>query len=167
MANIPHKSKDATEEALTAIQEALSLRQQGEAPPVTADLFPDEQPDRSAPRRAANDDRASIGAILQALHRKPARLPDVIAGIASAVWVAGGLTGALLFRPDCRAPLPVRAPALPPSPPLPPRSPCRSSSSSCSPTCSAARRSCGWSPNPWPRWRCGWRSRKRSRASRS
>ena len=53
MANIPQKSKDATEEALTAIQEALSLRQQGEAPPVTADLFPDEQPSRrrAAPRR--------------------------------------------------------------------------------------------------------------------
>ncbi len=53
MANIPHKSKDATEEALTAIQEALSLRQQGETPPVTADLFPDEQSDRkrAAPRR--------------------------------------------------------------------------------------------------------------------
>ena len=102
MANIPQKSKDATEEALTAIQEALNLRP-GEplASPAIADLFPDEQSsDENAPRRAANDDRASIGAILQALHRRPARLPYVIASGAAAVWVAGGLIAALLFRPE-------------------------------------------------------------------
>ncbi len=102
MANIPQKSKDATEEALTAIQEALSLHQQpgSEAQPVP-NLFPDEQPAaEAAPRRAANDDRASIGATLQALQRRPARLPYIIAGIASAVWAGGGLIGALLFRPE-------------------------------------------------------------------
>ena len=103
MANIPQKSKDATDQALTAIQDALSLREEprSEASPVIADLFPDDQrAEEGAPRRAANDDRASIGAILQALHRKPARLPYLIAGSASAVWVAGGLVGALLFRAE-------------------------------------------------------------------
>src|SRR5512135_114964 len=105
MANIPQKSKDATEEALTAIQEALSLRQEprteprAEASPVVADLFPDEQrAEEGAPRRAANDDRASIGAILQALHGRPARLPFLIAGAASAAWVVLGLISALVFR---------------------------------------------------------------------
>ncbi len=114
MANIPHKSKDATEEALSAIQEALSLRQQeprAETPPTsaTADLFQDEQQraewsaEENAPRRAANDDRASIGQLLQTLHRRPARLPYMVATVAAAVWAGGGLIAAWLFRPELEA----------------------------------------------------------------
>ena len=94
MANNPQKTKDAAEEALSAIQEALSLRPPdprsvtplGTAePPVTADLFhePSQPSDDGAPRRAANDDRASIGQILQTLHRRPNRLPYIIAGARS------------------------------------------------------------------------------------
>jgi hypothetical protein len=93
MANIPQKSKDATEEALTAIQEALNMRPPDPRPasgtdsddrlqsPPNADLFQEDTQARdwiteeSAPRRAANDDRASIGQILQALHGRHARLP--------------------------------------------------------------------------------------------
>jgi len=107
MANIPQKSKDATEEALSAIQEALSLRQQDARPdasPAIADLFQDQQPaEDNAPRRAANDDRASIGVILQALHRRPARLPFIVATAAAAVWAGGGLIAALLFRPELQS----------------------------------------------------------------
>ena len=89
MANIPHKSKDATEEALSAIQEALSLRQQeprAETPPAsaTADLFQDEQQraewsaEENAPRRAANDDRAS--------HRPNAGRRCIAARPACPIW---------------------------------------------------------------------------------
>jgi len=106
MANIPQKSKDATEEALSAIQEALSLRQpdqRADAEPPHADLFQDELPAEDVPRRAANDDRASIGAILQALHGRPARLPYIIAGAASGAWVLLGVISALVFRPELQA----------------------------------------------------------------
>ena len=103
MANIPQKSKDVTEEALTAIQEALNMRQQDLHPasgtdnddrlqsPANADLFQEDAHARdwpteeSAPRRAANDDRASIGQILQALHGRHARLPYLVAGAAAAL----------------------------------------------------------------------------------
>src|ERR1700694_4253562 len=82
MANNPQKSNDPTQETLAAIQDALSVRsndprafadsEQGHAPrpPVTADLFhqnsqnPDWAAEDSSPRRAANDDRATIGQIL-------------------------------------------------------------------------------------------------------
>ena len=104
MANIPQKSQDATAEAMTAIQEALSLRHEPPRPepPTTTDLFGDE-PAEDARRRPANDDRASIGAILQALHGRPARLPYIIAAAVSAVWLIGGVITALLFRPELQA----------------------------------------------------------------
>ena len=57
---------------------------------------------------------------------------------------------------------PARRARLSPSVPSRP-SCCRSSSSTCSPRSSAARRRCARSPNPWPPWRCGWRSRRRRR----
>src|SRR5258706_1139478 len=102
MANTPKKSKDPTEVALSAIQDALDMRE-GEARPGAADrrepmraptdddLFMDPAggaPEREAPpRRAANDDRANIGQVLQTLQRRPARTPYVIAGLFSALWV--------------------------------------------------------------------------------
>ena len=108
MANKPNKTKDPTEVALSAIQDALDMRDpqgMGTARDVRApsddDLFMEahgappareERPTRAASSSlastfAANDDRASIGQILQTLQRKPARTPYVVAGIFSAAWV--------------------------------------------------------------------------------
>src|SRR5215469_8623827 len=105
MANIPKKSKDPTEVALTAIQDALDMRDgdprngtAAQREPVRGladdDLFAEpaapplreERPARSA-TLAANDDRANIGQILQSLQRRPARTPYWIAGIFSGAWV--------------------------------------------------------------------------------
>ena len=81
MANFPQKSKDATQEALSAIQDALSVRQSDPRNPddaaATADLFHEEAPawagDDKSQLRAANDDRANIGQILQTLRSPIAR----------------------------------------------------------------------------------------------
>ncbi len=100
MANTPQKTKDATEEALNAIQEALSIRPAETRPspsfgPAEAsltdtppphepgDLFPHGD---ATPRRAANDDRIGIGQILQALRHRPSRGPYVVAGVAGFIW---------------------------------------------------------------------------------
>src|SRR5664280_1065776 len=126
MANIPQKSPDPTEEALIAIREALVTDQPERlaAPPVppasdsdpaqsqpsaTADLFNEEpQPgawdsDGSLTRRAANDDRASLGQILQAIHGRPARLPYIVASVAAFIWTAGCLTTAYLYGGELQA----------------------------------------------------------------
>jgi Apolipoprotein A1/A4/E domain len=122
MANIPQKSKDATEEALSAVQDALNVRPP-ETPPVAsttesetasppdsqnAELFPQETPvgwpvGEAGPRRAANDDRAGIGQILQTLRHPPARGPYMAAGIAGFIWVAGGLALALMYAGEMRS----------------------------------------------------------------
>ncbi len=108
MANTPQKTKDATEEALTAIQEALSIRPAetrpgpsfgpAEASPTDTpprepgDLFPHDGPQAgwqagdTAPRRAANDDRIGIGQILQALRHRSSRGPYIAAGVAGFIW---------------------------------------------------------------------------------
>src|SRR6266852_3720697 len=97
MANSPKKVQDPTEAALSAIQEALSVRATESPPseprteippesstseptlpeprlrPTSAPAFPAAEDryesaaapeDRASPRRAANDDRQSIGQIL-------------------------------------------------------------------------------------------------------
>src|SRR6476646_9585236 len=124
MANIPQKSKDATEEALSAIQEALNIR-----PPETrtgtsfgptadsdvvspltqqaADLFPPEAPPGwptgdTTPRRAANDDRAGIGQILQTLRHRSSRAPYIAAAVGGFIWVVGGLAIASLYGTEMR-----------------------------------------------------------------
>ena len=102
MANTPQKTKDATEEALNAIQEALSIRPAETRPAPSfgpgevgftetqpphdpaADLFPGD----TAPRRAANDDRIGVGQILQALRHRSSRGPYVAAGVAGFIWAA-------------------------------------------------------------------------------
>src|SRR5215813_12526676 len=133
MANNPRKIKDPTEAALSAIQDALNLRETpspapvrpGEPsipePPASArpatrtpamdeELFRDSNqlslpgvPEPGQQRRAANDDRQSVGQILQALQQRPSRTPYVLAFLLSLVWavvaVAAGLT---VFPTDLR-----------------------------------------------------------------
>ena len=108
MAKTPRKTQDPTQAALSAIEEALQI---GEDSPTAEVAMPeDRRPPASlpqgpvmdepvAPRRrparrieryapsAANDDRQTVGQILQALHGRPPRMPYYVAGIASAWWV--------------------------------------------------------------------------------
>ena len=116
MAKTPNKAKDATEEAMSAIQEALKVRDaemksapartarpvrppETEArpdpaaragriasPPTDDDLFGDVRIGNE-PRRAANDDWKSMGQILQSLQPRAARTGYIAAAIGSLVWV--------------------------------------------------------------------------------
>src|SRR5882672_2575805 len=117
MANHPKKMKDPTEAALSAIQEALNIRD--DAPTIVAepvatvkpnqserrrnnraastehDLFKDESADQepagdpqTSVRRAANDDRESIGQILRTLQRRPPRTSYVLATVFTVAWAA-------------------------------------------------------------------------------
>src|SRR6266436_3760957 len=130
MGNTPKKMQDPTEAALSAIQDALNLR---EGEPEAAPVEPPEPPaavepisaaretrrrtrsnpaaideekffseatasarevsvdEPPSPRRAANDDRQSVGQILQTLQRRPSRAPYLIAGLFGLVWAAIGL----------------------------------------------------------------------------
>ena len=121
MANNPQKAKDATEEALSAIQEALNVRapEAGASPdpdkelaspvtPAPADLFPQDtsQPwplGETTPRRAANDDRVGIGQILQTLRHRSSRTPYVAAAVGGFIWIVGGLAIASLYAAEMRA----------------------------------------------------------------
>ena len=125
MANSPKKTIDPTEAALSAIQEALNIHDDEEpaaaAPEPASDRHPVEhkapvvdQPtfhERfeadpvgtvQAPG-AANDDRQSIGQILQALQRRPARTSYFIAAIFSAAWVIGCLALSWAYLPGLLA----------------------------------------------------------------
>ena len=120
MANTPKKMKDPTEAALSAIQDALSVRDTAPEP-VIPPAPPSTRPDEPAPeqpwrtvraaavkeeafddelhraedqgslRRPANDDRESIGQILRSLQRRPARTSYVVATVFAVVWVLAGL----------------------------------------------------------------------------
>ena len=119
MANNPKKVKDPTEVALSAIQEALNIsdttvdpnrnslgnelapQTSPSAPPPYSDMSfdtrgsaerpvfdPIEEP--RSPRRAANDDRETIGQILQAIQKgSPARSVYTLATVFGRVWVLG------------------------------------------------------------------------------
>src|SRR5882724_8645448 len=116
MANNPKKVKDPTEVALSAIQEALNISDvsvtdnnrgsvRGDAAPASPSATPSFEPsfdvgnDRPifepieeprATRRAANDDRETIGQILQAIQKgRPARGAYAVASIFAAVWLVG------------------------------------------------------------------------------
>src|SRR5438132_7857857 len=119
MANNPKKVKDPTEVALSAIQEALNISDatvdtsrnsihNEVAPPTISASAPSysEAPfdkrssaDRQAfdsieeprsPRRAANDDRETIGQILQAIQKgRPARSVYTLATVFAGVWLVG------------------------------------------------------------------------------
>ncbi len=131
MAINPQKAKDPTEEALSAIEEALNVGDSGapaprletsrvdEAPPDqphaqpasaaaapgTADLFGAEREteasgEEALQRRAANDDRASVGQLLQALQRRPSRAPYAVATGIAALWAIGAIAFAYFFRTE-------------------------------------------------------------------
>jgi hypothetical protein len=121
MANSPKKSKDPTELALSAIEDALSVRDTAREtastprrePALTAPVEREEpvrrtraaqldaterrrfdrtpvEPafdDTSATRKAANDDRESVGNILRALQRRPSKTPFIVAWLFTACWI--------------------------------------------------------------------------------
>src|SRR5690348_10365126 len=116
MANNPKKVKDPTEVALSAIQEALNINdasapepsERNDAAPQTGagapaafdtvsfDVRPAERPiyepmdEPQPPRRPANDDRETIGQLLQALQKgRPARSFYRLATMFAAVWIVG------------------------------------------------------------------------------
>src|ERR1700733_8261103 len=125
MANNPKKVKDPTEVALSAIQEALNIgdapmsdNSRGSMhsePPLMSSATPstydepsfDTRPSNDRPvfnpvegprpsRRAANDDRETIGQILQAIQKgRPARNVYTLATLFTVVWVVGA--GLLTF----------------------------------------------------------------------
>src|SRR5689334_6137901 len=128
MANYPKKMNDPTEAALSAIQEALNVHEEDQQPAspatATADLFtaptesPQQAPDGSvikmqsdtaastadvAAGRAANDDQQSIGQILHALQRRPARTSYFVAALFSAAWIVGCLGLSLAYLSDLHA----------------------------------------------------------------
>src|SRR5262245_29922255 len=134
MANTPKKMKDPTEAALSAIQDALSVRdtptepQPVISPPsprpeepapeqpwrtvrttsVKEEMFDDEvrrTEDQGSLRRPANDDRESIGQILRSLQRRPARTSYVVATVFAVVWVLAGLMLGWMYLPDLKASL--------------------------------------------------------------
>src|SRR5947209_18712419 len=124
MANTPKKIKDPTEAALSAIQDALSARDAAAeaqaasppAPPVSAAEELQWPGVSSAPeadghqaegqifsRRAANDDRESIGN-MRALQR-PAGTSYVTATVFAGVWVLAGLVLGWIYLPEMRTAL--------------------------------------------------------------
>ncbi len=163
MANNPKRIQDPTEAAMSAIQEALNLREDPPAaasrrkpsrhrrPRPAADPFANmtadveaERPARRRParsdardrrrpvspgyretaagretfgrgpapadleevkpaQRAANDDRQSVGQVLQSMQRRPSRAPYMAAFFLSIAWVALGLfIGVSYFGTDLR-----------------------------------------------------------------
>jgi Apolipoprotein A1/A4/E domain len=132
MANNPKKVKDPTEVALSAIQEALNISDSatdtgrgpvrddaappippvtpayGEAPFETRasndrPIFDTIEEPRSA-RRAANDDRETIGQILQAIQKgRPARNVYTLATLFAGVWVLGCGLLTISFLPALQA----------------------------------------------------------------
>src|SRR4051795_5151990 len=129
MANNPKKVKDPTEVALSAIQEALNIsdvnvdssrNSMGSelAPPTMPSSSPgysdapvdtrpsparqsfDQLDEPRSPRRAANDDRETIGQILQAIQKgSPARSVYTLATVFGGVWVLGCVLLTISFLP--------------------------------------------------------------------
>ncbi len=140
MANYPKKMTDPTEAALSAIQEALNLQQDEEqaesqpegmadllsgpaesglpsepAEPVSDDLFAADaigaRDLAGTAARAANDDQQSIGQILHALQRRPARSSYFVATAFSVAWIVGCLSLSFAYLSEINAALgPGRSP---------------------------------------------------------
>ena len=133
MANNPKKIVDPTEAALSAIQEALRVRDDDDEAPLAqpeamsdptggiADHWRDAPPlppplltsdeqigsRNSDPRtfRAANDDQQSIGQVLQALQNRPARTSYFMAAIFSVAWIIGCVALSWAYLSDLDAAL--------------------------------------------------------------
>ena len=133
MANNPKKIVDPTEAALSAIQEALKIRDEEEQPdqgqanaetlgdsaagiwrdapsaPLAATPFDgDEIGARASDTRAfpaANDDQQSIGQILQALQNRPVRTSYFVAAVFSVAWIVGCLALSWAYLADLNAAL--------------------------------------------------------------
>jgi len=131
MANNPKKVKDPTEVALSAIQEALNIGEstdsnrgavRNDAAPASSSASPafDEPSFDTRPgaeratfesieeprpmRRAANDDRETIGQILQAIQKgRPARNAYTVATLFAGVWILGAIVLTVSFLPSLRA----------------------------------------------------------------
>src|SRR5260370_34892526 len=133
MANNPKKVKDPTEVALSAIQEALNISDvnavddgrssaRSDVTPANMSSTPDynepafdtrpsvdrpifdpiEEP--RATRRAANDDRETIGQILQAIQKgRPARNVATLATLFAGVWILGAALLTFSFLPSLQA----------------------------------------------------------------
>src|SRR5450432_1086226 len=132
MANNPKKAKDPTEVALSAIQEALNISDvapadnarssvRSDVEPASSSTSPyDDNPFEPRPsnerpmfepieeprssRRAANDDRETIGQILQAIQKgRPARGMYTTFSIVAALWLAGCALLTFSFLPSLQA----------------------------------------------------------------
>ena len=140
MANTPKKVKDPTEDALSAIQEALNINDGAAAdnnrgsarsesvsvggasptfdestfdtrdtrdsrdtrPGNDRQVFAMEEP--RAARRPANDDRETIGQILQAIQKgRPARNVYTLATLFTGVWILGAIILTISFLPSLQA----------------------------------------------------------------
>ena len=121
MAIYPKKSKDPTEVALSAIQDALNVRDADIAPPIAASMatvaeassdtrkraprMPPIEPLEPEPfdpiafppsdereiAQAANDDQEAIGQVLQSMQRPPRSTAFLIATLLSVLWVISAL----------------------------------------------------------------------------
>src|ERR1700737_436566 len=133
MANNPKKVKDPTEVALPAIQEALNISDapasDNDSSSVRSDVTTanspsptgyhddtfDTRPSNDRPifepieeprasRRAANDDRETIGQILQAIQKgRPARNVYTLATLFAGVWMIGAALLTVSFLPSLQA----------------------------------------------------------------
>jgi len=137
MANYPKKMTDPTEAALSAIQEALNIQDEEQTPsrpegmaellsgPAAGgargatstgdDLFDSDAVgtrDLAGPATpAANDDQQSIGQILHALQRRPARSSYFVATAFSVAWIVGCLSLSFAYLSDINTALgPGRSP---------------------------------------------------------
>ncbi|MEA3026211.1 MAG: hypothetical protein QOF91_1496, partial [Alphaproteobacteria bacterium] len=131
MANNPKKLTDPTDEAMTAIQQVLNVSDPPLDARPSSPMRPEAQP--REPRRpmydsdpapetdlfegpahigsdemrpgqfAANDDRQSIGQILQSLQQRPSRLSYVMATVFALAWAACGVALAFIYLPDLQS----------------------------------------------------------------
>ena len=85
-------------------------RQRPAVPAEDEELFGDQaalraprSEDSVARRPAANDDRESIGQILQAVQRRPSRMSYTVATIFSGAWLVAGIGLAWIYAPQLEA----------------------------------------------------------------
>src|SRR6266566_3842728 len=74
-------------------------------PSATPDEESRQLEEQSLPRRAANDDRESIGQILRTLQRRPAHTSYVTATVFAVVWVLAGLVLGWMYLPELQSAL--------------------------------------------------------------